>query len=98
MQGNTGISFTPKEVGEHLVSVKRDEKHIRNSPFKIKVRLHCQKGGTNSSNNATYDPFTSQVSPGDVGDASKVRSSGRGLKEGRTHEDNLFHVDTRQAG
>ena len=47
-QGNTGISFTPKEVGEHLVSVKRSGKHIANSPFKI------------------------NVSPSDVGDASKV--------------------------
>ncbi len=73
-KGNTGISFTPKEVGEHQVSVTREGAHIRNSPFKIKV------------------------SPGDVGDASKVRCSGRGLREGRTHEDNLFHVDTRQAG
>ena len=47
-KGNTGISFTPKEVGEHLVSVKRSGKHIANSPFKI------------------------NVSPSDVGDASKV--------------------------
>ena len=87
-KGNTGISFTPKEVGEHLVSVKRDEKHIKNSPFKIKVK------------------------PEDVGDASKVKvgssssssssSGGPGidpaLTTGRTHKDNMFHVDTRNAG
>ncbi len=73
-KGNTGISFTPKEVGEHLVSVKRDGKHIKNSPFKI------------------------NVSPGDVGDASKVKAAGVGLIDGRTHEDNAFHVDTRNAG
>ena len=36
-KGNTGISFTPREVGEHLVSVKRNGKHITNSPFKIMV-------------------------------------------------------------
>ena len=36
-KGNNGISFTPREVGEHLVSVKRNGKHIKNSPFKIMV-------------------------------------------------------------
>jgi len=35
--GNLGISFTPREVGEHCVSVKRQGKHIQNSPFKIEV-------------------------------------------------------------
>lgn len=28
-KGNTGISFTPREQGEHLVSVKREGRHIR---------------------------------------------------------------------
>uniref|UniRef100_A0A8C8LUU8 Calponin-homology (CH) domain-containing protein n=1 Tax=Oncorhynchus tshawytscha TaxID=74940 RepID=A0A8C8LUU8_ONCTS len=32
-----GISFTPKEVGEHEVSVKKNGKHVTNSPFKIQV-------------------------------------------------------------
>ncbi|XP_068163366.1 filamin-C-like isoform X6 [Antennarius striatus] len=32
-----GISFTPKEVGEHVVSVKKGGKHVTNSPFKIVV-------------------------------------------------------------
>jgi filamin len=36
--GSLGISFTPREVGEHLVSVFRDGKHIKNSPFRIEVR------------------------------------------------------------
>ncbi|XP_059469559.1 filamin-A isoform X2 [Neocloeon triangulifer] len=35
--GNLGISFTPREIGEHTVSVKRMGKHIQNSPFKIEV-------------------------------------------------------------
>lgn len=34
---HSGISFTPREIGEHVVSVKRMGKHIANSPFKIKV-------------------------------------------------------------
>ena len=36
-RGNIGISFTPREVGEHLVSVQKNGKHITNSPFKIIV-------------------------------------------------------------
>ena len=36
-KGNIGISFTPREVGEHLVSVQKNGKHITNSPFKITV-------------------------------------------------------------
>uniref|UniRef100_A0A8C3HVE5 Filamin C n=1 Tax=Chrysemys picta bellii TaxID=8478 RepID=A0A8C3HVE5_CHRPI len=32
-----GISFTPKEVGEHVVSVRKSGKHVSNSPFKILV-------------------------------------------------------------
>uniref|UniRef100_A0A3Q3JD12 Calponin-homology (CH) domain-containing protein n=1 Tax=Monopterus albus TaxID=43700 RepID=A0A3Q3JD12_MONAL len=32
-----GISFTPKEVGEHEVSVRKSGMHVSNSPFKIMV-------------------------------------------------------------
>lgn len=32
-----GISFTPREAGEHLVNVKRLGNHIQGSPFKINV-------------------------------------------------------------
>ncbi|XP_078677428.1 filamin-C-like isoform X19 [Branchiostoma floridae x Branchiostoma belcheri] len=35
--GHIGISFTPREVGEHLVSVKKNGRHVANSPFKILV-------------------------------------------------------------
>lgn len=72
--GNIGISFTPREVGEHTVSVKRLGKHIANSPFKINVGER------------------------EVGDAKKVKVSGSALKEGKTHVDNTFTVDTRNAG
>jgi filamin len=33
----SGISFTPREVGEHLVNVFRNGQHINGSPFKIMV-------------------------------------------------------------
>ncbi|XP_050314750.1 filamin-A isoform X2 [Anthonomus grandis grandis] len=72
--GNIGISFTPREVGEHVVSVKKLGNHITNSPFKINV---CER---------------------EVGDARKVKVSGNALKEGKTHVDNTFTVDTRNAG
>ncbi|XP_077196543.1 filamin-C isoform X2 [Paroedura picta] len=69
-----GISFTPKEVGEHIVSVKKSSKHVTNSPFKI------------------------MVGQSEIGDASKVKVSGKGLIEGRTFEVSEFIVDTRTAG
>ncbi|KAF7253753.1 Filamin-C [Varanus komodoensis] len=69
-----GISFTPKEVGEHVVSVRKSGKHVTNSPFKI------------------------MVGQSEIGDASKVKVSGKGLVEGRTFEVSEFIVDTRTAG
>ena len=32
-----GISFTPREVGEHLVSVKKKGQLLPNAPFRIAV-------------------------------------------------------------
>ncbi|XP_057654412.1 filamin-A isoform X2 [Diorhabda carinulata] len=72
--GNIGISFTPREIGEHVVSVKKMGNHITNSPFKINV---CER---------------------EVGDAKKVKVTGLALKEGKTHQENTFTVDTRNAG
>lgn len=72
--GHLGISFTPREVGEHLVSVKRMGNHIANSPFKI------------------------GVGEKEVGDASKVKITGKCLSEGQTHKENQFTIDTREAG
>ncbi|MGH0145782.1 UNVERIFIED_CONTAM: hypothetical protein FKN15_006233 [Acipenser sinensis] len=72
--GVAGISFTPKEVGEHVVSVKKNGKHVTNSPFKI------------------------MVGQSEIGDATKVKVSGKGLVEGHTFEVSEFIVDTRNAG
>lgn len=72
--GNIGISFTPREIGEHTVSVKKMGKHITNSPFRITVGEQ------------------------EVGDAKKVKVSGAALREGKTHTDNAFSVDTKNAG
>ncbi|KAF9808078.1 hypothetical protein SFRURICE_017250 [Spodoptera frugiperda] len=72
--GNIGISFTPREAGQHIVSVKKMGVHIQNSPFNITVLAQ------------------------EVGDAKKVKVSGDALKEGKTHSENTFSVDTRNAG
>uniref|UniRef100_A0A8C4R4Z0 Calponin-homology (CH) domain-containing protein n=1 Tax=Eptatretus burgeri TaxID=7764 RepID=A0A8C4R4Z0_EPTBU len=72
--GQVGISFTPKEAGKHLVSVRKDSRHIVNSPFMVKMTAS------------------------EIGDASRVRVSGRGLKEGQTFQMAEFIVDTTNAG
>jgi len=72
--GHLGISFTPKETGQHLVNVFRDGKHIPNSPFKI------------------------HVGESELGNASKVKVTGKGLHEGMAGEKNQFVVDTKAAG
>ncbi|CAM4756036.1 unnamed protein product [Rotaria magnacalcarata] len=72
--GSLGISFIPKEIGDHLVNVYRDGKHIKNSPFRI------------------------HVGSSEIGDATKVKVFGRGLKEGYANQVNDFTVVTRDAG
>jgi len=72
--GHLGISFTPRMVGEHLVSVLRAGKHIANSPFKI------------------------TVGESEIGDASRVKVFGQGLKQGYANAVNEFVVNTKEAG
>ena len=72
--GSLGISFIPREMGDHLVNVYRDGKHIKNSPFRI------------------------HVGSSEIGDASRVKVSGRGLNEGYANQTNEFTVVTRDAG
>lgn len=72
--GNIGISFTPREVGEHIVNVKRMGIQIKNSPFKI------------------------NVSDKEVGNSKKVKVHGDGISSGKTHVENNFVIDTRNAG
>ncbi|XP_044124640.1 filamin-A isoform X1 [Bufo gargarizans] len=72
--GHIGISFVPKETGEHLVSIKKHGHHIPNSPITV------------------------MISQSEIGDASRVIVSGKGLTEGRTFEPAEFIIDTREAG
>ncbi|XP_011497813.1 PREDICTED: filamin-A [Ceratosolen solmsi marchali] len=43
-------------------------------------------------------PFKIDVTDREVGDAKKVKVSGQALKEGKTHAENAFSIDTRNAG
>ncbi|XP_076379059.1 filamin A protein cher isoform X3 [Megalopta genalis] len=43
-------------------------------------------------------PFKISVSDREVGDAKKVKVTGVGLSEGKTHMENKFSIDTRNAG
>lgn len=33
----TGISFVPKEIGEHLVNIKKNGRHIPSSPIAVMI-------------------------------------------------------------
>uniref|UniRef100_A0A8C9QV41 Filamin A n=1 Tax=Scleropages formosus TaxID=113540 RepID=A0A8C9QV41_SCLFO len=35
--GHVGISFVPKEIGEHLVNIKKNGQHIPNSPIAVMI-------------------------------------------------------------
>lgn len=72
--GTLGVSFTPRNSGQHFVNVKRANKHVAGSPFMINVLER------------------------EIGDATKVRVTGATLKEGRTHVDNEFLIDTKESG
>ncbi|EUB60625.1 Filamin-A [Echinococcus granulosus] len=74
LNGHLGISFTPREIGDHLVNVFRNGRPIPNSPFKI------------------------YVGESELGNASRVRVYGRGLREGLANQNCQFTVDTRDAG
>uniref|UniRef100_M3ZRE7 Filamin A n=1 Tax=Xiphophorus maculatus TaxID=8083 RepID=M3ZRE7_XIPMA len=35
--GHVGVSFVPKEIGEHLVNIKKNGRHIANSPISVMI-------------------------------------------------------------
>ncbi|XP_075250469.1 filamin-A-like isoform X3 [Convolutriloba macropyga] len=72
--GSIGVSFTPKEVGEHLVNVFKHGSHIPNSPFRI------------------------NVSPAEIGDASRVRVWGPGTSRAVANQIARFNIDMSDAG
>ena len=84
----SGVSFTPRESGEHLITVKRDGKLLPKAPFKIKVEMRTEMGNI----------LSLQVDKSQVGDASKVEVSGAGKAKAVCCEENELLVDTTKAG
>ncbi|CAG9538291.1 unnamed protein product [Cercopithifilaria johnstoni] len=69
-----GISFLPHEMGEHSVTVKKNEQIIQKSSFRVEDIKNQAK------------------------DASKVAVSGEGKANALCQQDNIFEIDTRNAG
>ncbi|XP_064616550.1 filamin-A-like isoform X2 [Liolophura sinensis] len=73
--GNLGIaSFTPRERGRYEVSVLRDDRPIKGSPFRV------------------------DVGEKDIAHASKVKVTGKALREGTANSANVLTIDASQAG
>ena len=58
--GNVGIIFTPREVGEHLIIVKKRGKQIEHSPFRVMV---SQSEVGNAGKVRVYGPGVSAQIP-----------------------------------
>lgn len=72
--GNIGISFTPREAGEHTVTVKRLGEPVKNSPFKINVNPNevgnaakVKVSGSSLHEGKTQQPNTFTVDTRDAG-------------------------------
>ncbi|XP_069564556.1 filamin-A isoform X4 [Brachyistius frenatus] len=61
--GHVGISFVPKEIGEHLVNIKKNGRHIPSSPISVMInqseigdasRVHVS--GPGLSEGRTFEP------------------------------------------
>ncbi|XP_076669355.1 filamin-A-like isoform X2 [Andrena cerasifolii] len=160
--GTVSVSYLPTAPGEHKISVKFGDKHIRGSPYIAKITGEGRKRnqisvGSSSEvqlpgkvtdsdvrslnasitapsgleepcflkmlpngnmcvsftpreagehtvavkklgNHIPNSPFKIDVKDREVGDAKKVKVSGAGLKEGKTHVENTFSIDTTTAG
>jgi len=66
-----GVSFTPREVGEHLVTVKKSGAIIPGAPFRIKVaasdvgdasKVNCSGAGVTSARTQKFNQFTIDTS------------------------------------
>ncbi|VEL36006.1 unnamed protein product [Protopolystoma xenopodis] len=92
-----GISFTPKEVGEHLVSVYQAGQHIPNSPLRISVmpseigdplRVHCSGSGLEHGMANQMNQFTVDTRHAAIAQHPLAQRS----RECVTNLDSLFRV------
>jgi Ca2+-dependent lipid-binding protein len=102
-KGNIGISFTPREVGEHLVSVQKNGKHIANSPFKIFVnaqevgdssRVRVGGDGLERGQTHVYNRFQINTKSAGYGGLSlSIEGPSKAEIECKDNEDGTLDVD-----
>merc|ERR1719370_1906269 len=93
-RGNIGISFTPREVGEHLVSVQRKGKHITNSPFKIMV--NTQEVGDAARVQVNGDGLIQGKTH--INNRFKINTKSAGYGVGGSHERRGVGLERRRVG
>ena len=81
-----GVSFTPKEVGEHLVNVFKGGAHIPNSPFRISVSP-AEIG--DASRVRVWGPGTSRAVANQVATFNIDMSDA-----GKKHQQLFYHTNT----
>uniref|UniRef100_A0A8B9NPD3 Filamin-A n=1 Tax=Accipiter nisus TaxID=211598 RepID=A0A8B9NPD3_9AVES len=105
--GTCSVSYLPVLPGDYSIVVKYNDKHIPGSPFTARITgisfvpqevgehlVHISRGGQPLARS----PISVTISQAELGDASRVRVAGPGLREGRTFEPAHFTIDTRDAG
>uniref|UniRef100_A0A8C0JGP3 Filamin A n=1 Tax=Chelonoidis abingdonii TaxID=106734 RepID=A0A8C0JGP3_CHEAB len=72
--GHVGISFVPKEVGEHLVNIKRNGQHVPNSPITVTISQseigdasRVRVSGPGLSEGRTFEPAEFLIDTRDAG-------------------------------
>uniref|UniRef100_H3C4Z4 Filamin A n=1 Tax=Tetraodon nigroviridis TaxID=99883 RepID=H3C4Z4_TETNG len=72
--GHVGISFVPKEIGEHLVNIKKNGRHIPNSPISVMIReseigdaSRVRVSGQGLSEARTFEPAEFIIDTRDAG-------------------------------
>lgn len=70
----TGISFVPKEIGEHLVNIKKNGRHIPSSPISVMISQseigdasRVRVSGQGLSEARTFEPAEFVIDTRDAG-------------------------------
>lgn len=70
----TGISFVPKEIGEHFVNIKKNGRHIPNSPIAVMINQseigdasRVRVSGPGLSEARTFEPAEFIIDTRDAG-------------------------------
>lgn len=69
-----GISFVPKEIGEHLVNIKKNGRHVANSPISVMISQseigdasRVRVNGQGLSEARTFEPAEFVIDTRDAG-------------------------------